>query len=208
MNIKQALNLLNLAIRNVSPSYVFIGNNYSDLHVERCFAYELYHQWSKLLEMFKVMHPRDNNLILSGEIPKDIGSTREKYPDIILHSGQDNGEKQLLVCEIKRGTASQSDILEDLNKLYHYLKLIPRVFNNEVKDVTYDHAVFIMTNCTKKQLITKIERICDYNENYTNIFNAEILDKITCIAVNRKGDKLKPEFFTLGYLVNTSNHNV
>ena len=69
-------------------------------HLERVFAYELYHQWSVILDQQK-----DNDLILNAEIDKNINETIIEmnksdnddsseslrvnvYPDLVLHQSQ------------------------------------------------------------------------------------------------------------------------
>lgn len=81
-----------------------IKNKESQNHVERVFAYELYHQWSKKLN--------NNDWILNGEAGKYLQwfylnrnktSMRQKFPDIVQYY-KDNSleESHMIVCEIKR----------------------------------------------------------------------------------------------------------
>lgn len=117
-------------------------------HVERAFAYELYHRWSCLL------CGNNDGFMLNGEIGKylkwfyDIGyddNGYQKYPDIVLHKGQtENG--QMIVCEIKRMDHVSSGIVEDLNKLCRFTRQggEEKFFN------PYHFGGYIITNVERK----------------------------------------------------------
>lgn len=92
------------------------------VHVERAFAYELYHRWSCLL------WGNNDELMLNGEIGKNLkwfygngydDNGKQKYPDIILHKGQTIND-QMIVCEIKRIDNVSNGIVDDLNKLLRF----------------------------------------------------------------------------------------
>lgn len=99
----------------------FVKKDYL-VHVERAFAYELYHRWSCIL-------CRNNDgLMLNGEIGKNLkwfygngydDNGKQKYPDIVLHKGQTTND-QMIVCEIKRRDNVSNGILDDLNKLLRF----------------------------------------------------------------------------------------
>lgn len=112
-------------------SYPQVTCNDLQEHVERVFAYELYHRWANLLEKNGVC-----NLALNGEISKKMiedskneeksndkkGKCRSIFPDIVLHASQENDDNQLMICEIKREKDfDDTDFLHDLYKLYKYI---------------------------------------------------------------------------------------
>lgn len=141
--------------------------------VERCFAYELYHQLRNIITIIKV-----NDLIeVNAEIPKSSSSTnyyrselnqddpklslKPKYPDIILHGGQlcKEESKQFLVCEIKRNlnkkVPCKKDLRSDLIKLAHYITNL----QSEGRDLGYRHACFIMTDISETDLMNGLIKI-------------------------------------------------
>lgn len=97
---------------------------------ERAFAYELYRQLSNRIyddvednDKWKEDRPK---IVLNAELYKCVGKEDNKddkgrtFPDIVIHGGQHNTDKQFIVCEIKV-KASESAILEDLKKLFDYM---------------------------------------------------------------------------------------
>ena len=99
-------------------------------HVERVFAYELYHRWSCLLCGNK------EGWVINGEVGKylkwfyskgSVDNGKQKYPDLVLHKGQTCHEQfsQMIVCEIKRKDNVASGIVDDLNKLSRFTCLEP-----------------------------------------------------------------------------------
>ena len=92
-------------------------------HVERVFAYELYHRWSCRLFGNK------EGWVINGEVGKYLkwfynnkydDNGKQKYPDLVLHKGQDNNDGHMIVCEIKRKDKVGQGIAEDLNKLCRF----------------------------------------------------------------------------------------
>lgn len=178
MTERLALDLLILAIRNVEKRYInemFVPNPAMDEITareiklcERCFAYELYHQWRRLLDVYNEcagVKTTQHEIILNGEIPKLMErESREKYPDLVLHGGQSSLEHQLLVCEIKRyekGSYPISDsILDDLYKLCFATS--PKFkFDSESDDTgqaaSFDCGVFILVNCNQEKMVERIK---------------------------------------------------
>ncbi len=113
-------------------------------HLERVFAYELYRQWMNCLENNGV-----KNLVVNGEVGKYLKNELEKcepndkkgkdnYPDLVLHKSQGSDEQQIMICEIKRIGANDSELLRDLYKLSCYLN--EKVFWKK----TFDFGVFIL----------------------------------------------------------------
>lgn len=97
-------------------------------HVERVFAYELYHRWSCRLFGNK------EGWVINGEVGKYLkwfynngynDNGKQKYPDLVLHKGQSmrNPSKildHMFVCEIKRKDKVSSGIIEDIIKLCRF----------------------------------------------------------------------------------------
>ena len=113
---------------------------------ERAFAYELYRQMANRLyndmnDCYKWQNERPP-IIINAELYKYVNPNRRadnkgrKFPDIVVHGGQDNTDKQLLVCEIKV-KASEEEIKNDLEKLFDYMDY-DKMFGHP-----YSMAVFI-----------------------------------------------------------------
>lgn len=103
---------------------------------ERSFAYELYREWCN----FKPL-----DLVINAEVTKRLD---EKYkqkakelfgknikrfsPDIVLHGGQKDFNKQEIICEIKDGKYLRKDSLsKDIKKLKAYTtaeEVLPKEF--------------------------------------------------------------------------------
>lgn len=199
MTSDEAVRMLEKAIGNVNKKYVVIDGipktEKKKVQLERCFAYELYHQWSLLIKKFNNKHNPDNPLVLNGEISKKLDDFGTTYPDIVLHGGQNNYANQLLICEIKRLTNNKSypykSILRDLNKLNQYLNH---------PDIHFERGVFIVANCDVDQLQKLINRTRTvYPEAFSDIANNH--DKITCIAVSVKDETLLTESKILSELI-------
>lgn len=158
-----------------------------ELQTERSFAYELYHQWSLLLQ--KAPQSTDlHNYQLSGEVSKNlkIGS-RDSYPDMVLHKNHDTTESQLIACEIKRSIKSNNpQIKQDLIKLHKYLHFTDYAGN----DASFNLAVFIAANCSDKELRKKIKRLLK-----TTLKDVPDEDKakIKFISAEYKSENNKPE---------------
>lgn len=115
------------AILKVKIDYVIMtGKSISRL--EKIFAYELYHQWSKIIER---NYEEDNNgnrkYILNAESGKNMhlfdGRKRQmKYPDMVLHKYMDYPDDQGVVCEIKRKeNCGEKEFEEDIKKLERFV---------------------------------------------------------------------------------------
>ena len=115
---KICLDLMEEALYKISPYYVREyeydhGDGEKDIYdqVERCFAYELYHQLRQITEYDSRFN---DDIVINAEIPKQgypsIESKKKTqgrvFPDIVIHGGQEcqYKNKQLLVCEIKRNS--------------------------------------------------------------------------------------------------------
>ena len=120
------LKILFKAIIEVDWQYYYTENpentsNEIIEQLERIFAYELYYQWSILLEDYNKGVSEDSKRIINGEIRKQLlGVT--KYPDMVLHKGHNDIHHQEIVVEIKRKAAIKDDnVAQDIIKLSHFM---------------------------------------------------------------------------------------
>ena len=173
------------AIRNVGVRY--IHENFHDegvdfTHVERAFTYEVYHQWSTLIN--------DKNVRIDAEISKQFvdenisklfvnteNSERPYhrfYPDMVLHEGQGNSKNNFIVCEFKRmHNISNKLIIDDLKKLDLY---VDQETKAGVSDWTPFHCgVFILIfhntegKCVQEELCNRLLSLSeDIRENIAN----------------------------------------
>lgn len=167
MNGRIAFAMLLCALENVNGDYFNYGDCLKNKQVERCFAYELYHQWSILLDNYKVNHPNDSKIYLNGEIPKNLQSSTLKdcYPDLVLHSGQDSIDYQFIACEIKRESKNNSDgIIRDFYKLLKYFNLVKKGENGG--KASYDISCFIMIGSDLEKMKTTITKALQKISNY------------------------------------------
>lgn len=119
-------NLLHLfkAILNVDNQFVYRGDIHSQ-RLERVFAYELYHQWSIIIDKMNHKIPNDDkHYIINAETGKDMEKFVKNpckatcYPDMILHKSIDKPDGQALVCEIKRNDRlTKGGLKNDIEKL-------------------------------------------------------------------------------------------
>lgn len=151
------LNDLKNALENVSESYVLYnqkdqrGNNCIKTE-ERIFAYELYHQFRKIMD-------DDNkytNLYMSGEQVKNcnlfqgesLNGMKHIIPDMVLHETiAENSGKQVFYVEIKM--SNNQALLKDLYKLTKLKK------ENKLH---FKYYVFIVVGMNKCELCSKIYR--------------------------------------------------
>lgn len=200
MNSKTALSLLQSAIYMVNPDYIYYGESLENSQVERCFAYELYHQWRCQLDKYCWSHPNDKKIYLNGEIPKNVGGREKLYPDLVLHSGQSNEENQILACEIKRAANNDAYvIIKDIYKLLMYLEFYKN--GDENIRVEYEEAVFIMVDCKlteMKQIINRalnkpIEEFKDDKQEYVmeciNKIKSASMNQVLCIAIAKQNNE-------------------
>ena len=189
------------AIHNVKYKYIECGDitrstSKQRKQTERSFAYELYHQWSNILERYI----KSEKLQLSGEISKLKLCRSVTYPDMILHSGQHSDKLHLLVLEIKRELIEsvRHAVLKDFVKLHHYLNPA----NHLLK---YKYGGFLALNCTEVYLTAYIKDLFDTNnilppsselseKQIKDIRNSihVVSDRIYCLSVNRDQDTYTP----------------
>ena len=130
-------------------------------HTERVFAYELYHQWSNIIdkrtwvinaEIRKYLECFKNNLMkhASDENPNNgtncYGQNKVwNFPDLVLHKGQ-NQNYQMIACEIKRKERLKNDFVKDIETLYWLTR--SDLIDNSNKDslAPYRSGVFLLLN--------------------------------------------------------------
>lgn len=212
-----AIKQLLCAIKQVDACYVITEGvpttKIKKVQVERCFAYELYHQWRNILfsSQRDNIESKKSKLVLNGEITKYLDDERS-YPDMVLHGGQGDKENQVLVCEIKRkdkGYPTSKNIRTDILKLCDYLELSLPNNDGSKFDVHFKDAAFIMSNIDHKGMIDTIGK----SLNFGKMNDSEIkkvkdhCDKIQCISFKPKaGIKAEPEFLTLREILNKTNN--
>ena len=142
-----------VSISNVASNYIhYDGNNTKEdyEHVERVFAYELYHQWSE-----SSLIKSNKSLIVNAEIPKILISDARSaniplmYPDLVLHQGQNDYKGNIIICEIKRASYARQypeKVLEDFKKLAIYLSEDLKIKANKKDWDPFEVGVFVMTD--------------------------------------------------------------
>ena len=205
---KVALATLELAISRVHPSYLYAWDASDDdsdpirAQTERCFTYELYHQWRNILEYLY-----GDTLKLNCEITKNITrafilksentiqdqvcnelklNTDKMFPDFVLHGGQDDTKNQILACEVKRKLSyDYKAIANDILKLCEYLKFSPKINTGEANtDAGFMQSVFILTDCDMKGLIDTIKYISKKGYLDLEALNGKYnLSNIQCKAI-------------------------
>lgn len=120
------LKMLFKAILKVDKQYYYTENpenasNEIIEQLERIFAYELYHQWSIFQNDYNRGVSEDHKRIINGEIRKQLLDVN-KYPDMVLHKGQNDIHHQEIVVEIKRKIAIKDDnVAQDIIKLSQFM---------------------------------------------------------------------------------------
>lgn len=172
-NIEHLRNLFE-AIINVNGKYIKYGEFdesikefETDKPLERVFTYELYHQWSLT---------KSPDLVLNGEIVKCTKEGKSKYPDFVLHKGQETDVEQAIVCEVKRFCVLSSEsMIHDLEKL-----LLFTHSGNDNNSHTFGNpfafGVFIVIGCSFATL-----------RNFMSNTNIEKYKEIICIAYHEEG---------------------
>lgn len=171
---------------------------------ERVFCYEFYHQFRMIMEanMYKY-----GNLIFNGEIKKsefddflklteesnkepnkdsENKSKEYKYPDFVLHSGQDNVKAQECVIEVKTAERiNKVGIGGDIDKLLKFV---------DENKLNYNTALFIAVNMDNKELKEQIEKIADK-------LTGRNANKIYFMATKSvRNDDCKLKYFTINEL--------
>lgn len=168
--------------------------------VERCFAYELYHQLRKIVEGDKVFY---KDIEINAEVPKVCLS--DTYPDLVIHGGQTNKDPkmQLLVGEIKRNTnkfePNEDVIKADLLKLGKYICTL----QHDNGPIGFQCGCFIMTdvsNLLLREVVEKIMRKSDvsFQADGKVIQLKEIANRITVYSYEVKYNE---DGKSIGFLV-------
>lgn len=122
------------AILSVDKKYISYKNPFSaaphtegehKTHVERVFAYELYHQWSMTKTSCLCLNAETQKyarkrICYKSKDNSNKTTTAMVYPDLVLHGGQQTFANHKIVCEIKRKgqfTGNKNTIFADLLKL-------------------------------------------------------------------------------------------
>lgn len=197
--ISKYLTSLFVSICNVDSIYIHYDgyNSKEDIeHVERAFAYELYHQWCN-----NPIIKNSKSLIINAEIPKELICEAKHinksltYPDMVLHRGQNNYKGNLIICEIKRDSYARQNpdkILEDFDKLQIYLSDGLKVKRNDEEWEPFKLGVFIMTDSEKTDLPLSVDNIFEHlGERVETIikYDVNIKRRIVCVVYN--GNELK-----------------
>lgn len=185
------------AILHVNQSYLEFEEPEKKVwvsHLERVFAYELYHQWSKILKREKLFGP--TKFVLNAEINKNtnyFGHVGEgvKYPDMVLHHNQGDNKNQGIVCEIKRkGGFNLKSFRDDIEKL--------DCFMQEESNYRFAIGTFILVGDKIDEIYNKVASLKKSMIGLRSTTKTvEIQKRIVCIAYN--GNNL--EFSTLYQMI-------
>ena len=184
------------SVCSVDSSYLhFAGYNADEdiEHVERVFAYELYHQWCNYPTI-----KNNKNIVINAEIPKEliceVKNIKESlsYPDMVLHHGQGLYSGNIIVCEIKREKYAEQfpeKVLHDFEKLKVFLSDGVKV-NNEKEDwEPFKVGVFILTmgkDSNKKVTVRYIKDIMGKYYEDIKKYSSKIKKRIVCVVYNGK----------------------
>lgn len=195
--IPKAISVLCDALNNISLEFLYDSEVPEDdngnvrIVLERTFCYELYKQWSTLLDKC--------SLKLSPEIDKKIWDnykeTRKRYPDFVLHNSQHDCEKQILVAEVKRGTATPILIMEDLEKLSY---LTSDNFSRKGGPAKFQYGVFIMFASSLDVLLSKLKGLLSTSHKGLWLITRDKDGMEICLITGEKEPKVN-RIKTLGY---------
>ena len=173
------LKMLFKAIIEVDKQYYYTENpknasNEIIEQLERIFAYELYHQWSIFQNDYNRGVSEDYKRIINGETRKQLLGVN-KYPDMVLHKGQNDIHHQEIVVEIKRKAAIKDDnVAQDIIKLSQFMTMGFLGCNAS----PYRNGVLILTSGSEEDIKEQLLLIKD-----KKIINSDVI----CIFCN--GDK-------------------
>lgn len=156
--------------------------------VERVFAYELYHQWSNVINCW-----HNTNLLINSELPKNIIGYDETehlyYPDMILHLGQDRFKGNIIACEIKRKEYvdnNPKEMIEDIKKLRVFLDKESKAkpYLGEWEPFTYGVFIEVVQNVECNNEDYSLDLIKKHLLNKRLGIPEEIMKHIICIVYN------------------------
>lgn len=183
-DIQKAFCTLFDAILNVKQSYLgFVEPEKKVLssHLERVFAYELYHQWSMFLKREKLFSKE--KFILNAEISKNtdyFGSMNDgiKFPDMVLHHSHSDNQNQGVVCEIKRKEGlNNKSFQDDIIKLGYFLQ--------DETHYRFALGVFILVGENIDKIYNKVAYFKKSIIGFRNTKKtSDIQKRIVCIAYN------------------------
>ncbi len=199
-DLQRAICTLFDAILNVKRSYLEFEEPEKKVwvsHLERVFAYELYHQWSMILKRAKREKLFDDNqFVINAEISKNtnyFGHVGDgiKFPDIVLHHSQGDNKNQGIICEIKRKEGfNLKSFRDDIEKLECFLQ--------EGSNYGFAVGVFILVG---DNIVKIYDKVGSLKKSMIGIRStAKIVEtqkRIVCIAYN--GNNL--EFSTLYHMI-------
>lgn len=142
------------AIDHIDKKY-FVWKDYGTTSIvekmqERVFCYEFYHQFRKIMEN---NGDKYGNLTLTAEIGKyyaeKCNKQAKKYPDFVLHEGQDNISQQEFVIEVKTEAGINKD-----NMCTDICKLI-----SCRKELNYKYGIFVGVNMSVQDIEKILNKI-------------------------------------------------
>ena len=183
------------AITNVRSEY-YSDTCSNDSFVEHVLAYEIYHQWSVIIEskIDDYLLEDLTMLRINGEIGKkyldgmNLGDFKDgkKYPDLVLHGGQFDKEHQEIVVEIKRWEAikdfnekAKRNIRYDLKKLL--LSVTSKNFQGN-SICPYKKGIFVVT-CTKRAIISEVVEKIRRHISSMKVIKKTNSTKLYCVIV-------------------------
>lgn len=114
---------LNFNFKETAYNPECVKDKGSQDHVERVFAYELYHQWSKKLNSDWILNGEAGKYLQWFYLNRNKSSMKQKFPDLVQYY-KDNSieESHMIVCEIKRDYNDniKKGIRNDILKLYGF----------------------------------------------------------------------------------------
>lgn len=147
------LNDIQTAIKHIEEKY-FIWKEWGENSTvekmqERVFCYEFYHQFRRIMENNSMYE----NLTLTAEIEKcyaeECDNKARKYPDFVLHEGQDNINQQEFVIEVKtKAGVNKDNMCTDICKLIQC-----------EEQLKYKYGVFIGVNMSVQDIERILNRI-------------------------------------------------
>ena len=205
---------LNFNFKETSYNPECVKNKGSQDHVERVFAYELYHQWSILLNT--------DDWILNGEAGKYLQwfyknrrntYLNQKFPDLVQYY-KDNSieDSHMIVCEIKRDYDDniKNGIEDDLIKLVGFT-CSPKNDKSDGRFFSpYACGIFLVIghdfSVIQKHLIVTHK----YRNGKWEIFNEISSDeakKIICVLCDEKDGKIIVQYQSLYNIVEGKLNN-
>lgn len=201
-------------------NFDFNGTNYKPTcvnveslsHVERVFAYELYHQWSKIIDR--------ENWVLNGEAGKYLQwfyenrnekDLKQKYPDLVQYSLNSNDEEShMIVCEIKREYNVAEDLQEDILKLYGFTCSSENDTSKGRWFQSYKCGIFLMIGNDISVLQRNLEINKSRRYGTWKVFKqipSDETKKILCVLCKEKDGKISVQYQSLYNIVEDKLNN-